>query len=201
MIINDPNYGKLYVFVGALCDKADASGIAFLTEHNIPIIVAPRGKYVAENPESLPDCVDLKIAYFLYYGKKIKTEYDPHIILCSGFMKIIPEPFLKLFPNRILNVHPADLSVKDLDTGERLFTGADAVAKAYNRSVKQMRSTIHIVTTEVDGGPIVALSPAYDVNYHKKPAEIQEIMKIVCDGPAGKEALEKICKSEKIKMS
>jgi folate-dependent phosphoribosylglycinamide formyltransferase PurN len=104
-------------------------------------------------------------------------------------MRILPKIFLDMFPNRVLNVHPADLSVKDMETGKRLFTGSDAVEKAYNASVKQMRSTIHFVNEEVDGGPICYVSPPHETDYTLSSAENQNIMKDVCDGPAGQEAL------------
>ncbi len=188
LINNDPAYGKKYIFIGAFTNIKDASGIEFLRQHNIP--VSSNGyKGFCKNCHLVESEPKSQFIYFHTIGDRIKSDYNPDLILCSGFMRILPKVFLDMFPNRVLNVHPADLSVKDAETGKRIFTGSDAVEKAYTAGVRHMRSTIHFVTEEVDGGPICFVSPPHETDYKLSPSENQNIMKDVCDGPAGQEAL------------
>lgn len=73
--------------------------------------------------------------------------YEPDLVVSAGFMKILGENFLSRFPNRVLNTHPALLPA---------FPGARAVADALGAGVKVTGSTVHLVDSGVDTGPIVA---------------------------------------------
>ena len=53
---------------------------------------------------------------------------------------------IEAFPNRILNIHPSLLPS---------FPGVDAQRQAFEHGVKVAGVTVHLVTTELDGGPIV----------------------------------------------
>jgi len=73
--------------------------------------------------------------------------YEPDLVVSAGFMKILGETFLARFPNRVLNTHPALLPA---------FPGAHAVTDALDAGVKVTGSTVHLVDSGVDTGPIVA---------------------------------------------
>lgn len=66
-------------------------------------------------------------------------------IFLLGFMKIIPAEFLKSWENRILNVHPSLLPQ---------YPGLHALEKSFEDRAS-MGATVHIVTPEMDAGPIV----------------------------------------------
>ena len=68
------------------------------------------------------------------------------LVCLAGFMRLIGTPLLDAFPNRILNVHPSLLPS---------FPGVDAQRQALEHGVKFAGATVHIVTAELDGGPIV----------------------------------------------
>ncbi len=181
-------YGTEYVFVGAFTNKKAASGREFFAEENIPVCYLGYKKFCEENKLD-PEATESNDQYFSEIAALAKL-HNADLILCAGFMKIIPVSFIARFPNRILNVHPADLSKEE--RGMRLYTGANAVEKAYNAGEKIMNSTIHYVTPEVDGGPIVAISPDHITDFTISWQENQDIMKDACDGPAGAKALHKI---------
>lgn len=73
--------------------------------------------------------------------------YQPDLVVSAGFMKILGKHFLTRFPDRVLNTHPALLPA---------FPGVRAVADALEAGVKVTGSTVHLVDTGVDTGPIVA---------------------------------------------
>jgi phosphoribosylglycinamide formyltransferase-1 len=69
------------------------------------------------------------------------------VLVClAGFMRLIGTPMLEAFPNAILNVHPSLLPA---------FPGVSAQAQAIVHGVKVSGATVHLVTGELDGGPIV----------------------------------------------
>ena len=68
------------------------------------------------------------------------------LVCLAGFMRLISAPLLDAFPNAILNVHPSLLPA---------FPGVDAQRQALDHGVKVSGATVHLVTQELDGGPIV----------------------------------------------
>ena len=71
---------------------------------------------------------------------------DVGLVCLAGFMRLIGEPLREAFPNRILNIHPSLLPA---------FPGLDAQQQAIDHGVKVSGVTVHLVTAELDGGPIV----------------------------------------------
>jgi phosphoribosylglycinamide formyltransferase 1 len=71
------------------------------------------------------------------------------LVCLAGFMRLVGSPLLEAFPNRILNVHPSLLPA---------FPGVDAQRQAFEHGVKVSGATVHLVTAELDGGPIVLQS-------------------------------------------
>jgi phosphoribosylglycinamide formyltransferase-1 len=68
------------------------------------------------------------------------------LICLAGFMRLLGRTFLDAFPNAILNVHPSLLPS---------FPGVDAQRQAWEHGAKVAGATVHFVTGELDGGPIV----------------------------------------------
>jgi phosphoribosylglycinamide formyltransferase-1 len=77
------------------------------------------------------------------------------LVCLAGFMRLIGPPMLDAFENAILNVHPSLLPA---------FPGVDAQRQAFDHGVKVSGATVHLVTGELDGGPIVLQSavPVHD---------------------------------------
>jgi phosphoribosylglycinamide formyltransferase 1 len=68
------------------------------------------------------------------------------LVCLAGFMRLIGAPLLEAFPNAILNIHPSLLPA---------FPGVDAQQQALTHGVKVSGATVHLVTGELDAGPIV----------------------------------------------
>ena len=75
------------------------------------------------------------------------ARWEPDLVVCAGFMKILGAPFLERFGGRIVNTHPALLPA---------VPGAHAVADALAYGVKVTGTTVHFVDEGVDTGPVVA---------------------------------------------
>ena len=74
------------------------------------------------------------------------VERDARLVCLAGFMRRLSPRFLECFPGPVLNVHPSLLPA---------FPGTDAPAQALAHGVKVAGCSVHLVTAELDGGPIV----------------------------------------------
>ena len=75
--------------------------------------------------------------------------YNVEIICLAGFMKILSKNFVDNFKDRILNIHPSLLpKYRGLNTHARAIASNDQIAGC----------TVHLVTPELDGGPVLAQS-------------------------------------------
>jgi phosphoribosylglycinamide formyltransferase 1 len=72
------------------------------------------------------------------------------LVCLAGFMRLIGSPLLEAFPNRILNIHPSLLPA---------FPGLDAQRQALQHGVRVSGASVHLVTAELDGGPIILQTP------------------------------------------
>jgi phosphoribosylglycinamide formyltransferase-1 len=68
------------------------------------------------------------------------------LICLAGFMRLVGPALLDAFPERILNIHPSLLPA---------FPGLAAQQQALDHGVRISGATVHLVTSELDGGPIV----------------------------------------------
>jgi phosphoribosylglycinamide formyltransferase-1 len=68
------------------------------------------------------------------------------LVCLAGFMRLIGPRLLEAFPNAILNIHPSLLPA---------FPGVDAQRQALEHGVKVAGATVHLVTADLDAGPIV----------------------------------------------
>ena len=122
------------------------------------------GAEIAVVLSNLPDAAGLKIARELGLtaiaipsaGRK-RAEHDAEVVaalrqhrvdlVClAGYMRILSPEFVRAFPNRILNVHPALLPA---------FPGLDAQAQALEFGAKVAGCTVHFVDEAVDHGAII----------------------------------------------
>ena len=80
---------------------------------------------------------------------EILNRYEVKIICLAGFMRILSKDFIDVFKGRILNIHPSLLpKYKGLNTHARAIAAKD----------KFSGCSVHLVTADLDGGPILAQS-------------------------------------------
>jgi len=72
------------------------------------------------------------------------------LVCLAGFMRRIGAPMLEAFPNAILNIHPSLLPS---------FPGLEPQRQALDHGVQVSGVTVHLVTTDLDAGPIVLQRP------------------------------------------
>jgi phosphoribosylglycinamide formyltransferase-1 len=72
------------------------------------------------------------------------------LVVLAGYMQLLSPAFVRRFPNRMINVHPALLPS---------FPGLDAIGQALEHGVRVTGVTVHFVDEGVDTGPIIAQRP------------------------------------------
>jgi len=92
------------------------------------------------------------------YDRELLTELrSRHVALVclAGFMRLLSRVLVEAYPNAILNVHPSLLPS---------FPGLNPQYQAWEHGAKYSGATVHLVTAELDGGPIVVqeVVPVFD---------------------------------------
>ncbi|MFA5881473.1 MAG: phosphoribosylglycinamide formyltransferase [Eubacteriales bacterium] len=133
-IIDNIESRKLDAEVGVvICDKHTAFALERAKNHNIPgVFVNPKefsGK--EEYEKAVVECL-----------KENRVE----LVVLAGYMRIVREPLLEAFPNRIMNIHPALLPS---------FPGAHGQRDAVDYGVRFSGCTVHFVDGGMDTGPII----------------------------------------------
>ena len=91
-----------------------------------------------------------------------EQDFNIDMVFLAGYMRIVRAPLLEAFPDKIINIHPADLSAID-KSGKRLYDGDNAVVKAIIAGEPATYSSAHLVTPELDGGEIIVRSNPLEV--------------------------------------
>ena len=118
-----------------ISNKSDALGLKKAQDLGVPTeIIDP--DFITKNG------LDFEIELI-----EILKEYNVEIICLAGFMKVLSKKFIDNFKDRILNIHPSLLpKYKGLNTHARALESKDPIAGC----------TVHLVTPELDGGPVLA---------------------------------------------
>lgn len=87
--------------------------------------------------------------------KALIEQYNPDCVVLAGFMRILTAAFVEHFLGKLVNIHPSLLpKYKGLNTHQRALDNGD----------KEHGVSVHFVTPELDGGPVIIQSkvPVFD---------------------------------------
>ncbi len=117
------------------------------------------------------ECEDIR-SYYKERGAKrtdlsLRPDFDrlvvkkvaPHgidLVALAGYMSITTQPLLEAYSGRMVNVHPADLSI--LEGGDRKYVGIHVVRDAILAGELELRASTHVVREKVDHGEILVVS-------------------------------------------
>lgn len=116
-----------------ISNRAGAQGLARARDAGIEALFV--------NPKDFPD----RGAYDRAIVGALNAR-DVTLVCLAGFMRLVGAPLLDAFPQRILNIHPSLLPS---------FRGLDAQRQALEHGVRVTGATVHLVTSELDDGPII----------------------------------------------
>jgi phosphoribosylglycinamide formyltransferase-1 len=129
--------------VGVISNRDDAFGLERAKKDNIPSKVINHNNY------------NTRIDFDQKLVSTIK-KFQPDLIVLAGFMRILSPIMTSAFKDKMINIHPSLLpKYPGLNTHEQVIANNDA----------EHGVTIHSVSEELDGGPIIAQSK---ILVHKK---------------------------------
>ena len=133
-IIDAIKAGRLKATVAiVISNRADALGLDKARAAGIETLVLPQSAY------STREEYDQALVQHL-------QERQVDLVCLAGFMRLLGHVFIDAFPNAVLNVHPSLLPA---------FPGLDAQRQAWEHGVRVSGATVHLVTVDLDAGPIV----------------------------------------------
>jgi phosphoribosylglycinamide formyltransferase-1 len=120
--------------------------VVVLSNHDCPALERARKAGVTRAIFRLADFPDRK-ARDLEMARSLRF-HGVELVVCAGYDAILVPAFTRQFEGRIINIHPSLLPA---------FSGTmDAVGQALQSGVPETGCTVHIVTDEVDAGPVLA---------------------------------------------
>ncbi len=119
----------------------DAYGLVRAKRHSLPTAVLSHEDF--ETREAFDQAI-----------VAVLKDNGVELVVLAGFMRLLSPFFIRAFPQRILNIHPALLPA---------FPGLHAQRQALARGVRIAGATVHLVDEQMDHGPIVmqAAVPVY----------------------------------------
>jgi len=123
-----------------IANRADAAGLERARRAGIDTLTIPHRDFPSRD------------AFEQVLVRELRAR-DVRLVCLAGFMRLLGPTFLEAFANATLNIHPSLLPA---------FPGVDAQRQAWEYGAKLAGATVHLVTGELDGGPIV-LQRAVDV--------------------------------------
>ena len=156
-LIDAQNRGEIQngAIVAVISSSPDAYALERAKKADIPGYVVARRDYTDNQALSLA-----------LLDKLRSLEVD--LVVLAGFLYVLTEEFVSAYPNAIVNVHPALIPAF---CGEG-FYGLHVHEKALEYGVKVSGATVHFVSEECDGGPVI-LQKAVEVREGDTPKTLQ----------------------------
>jgi phosphoribosylglycinamide formyltransferase 1 len=118
---------------GVISSRADAAGLEFARARGIATAVVERRAHGSAE------------AFDAALAEEVER-HAPRLVALAGFMHVLTAGFVQRYAQRMLNIHPSLLPA---------FPGLRIHERALAAGVKLHGCTVHLVTAELDAGPIV----------------------------------------------
>lgn len=157
-ILDSPELKNLVEVKAVISDKLNCPAFDIAKKFSIPVYtVGKKDEYISFN-DLITVLKDLKI----------------NLIVLAGFLKLIPENFVRTFSKKIINIHPALLP----SFGGLGMYGMNVHRAVFESSAQVSGASIHFVDETFDTGRIIA-QRCVDISDAKSPEEIAErVLKI-----------------------
>ncbi len=122
--------------VAVIANKAAAGGLRFAAAQGIATAVVDHRGHASR------EAFDAELA-------RVIDGFAPDLVVLAGFMRILGAAFVQRYEGRLLNIHPSLLPA---------FPGLHTHRRALDAGCKAVGATVHLVTADLDHGPIVMQS-------------------------------------------
>lgn len=132
-------------FAAVISNKADAGGLELARQEGIPTEVIDHRSY--EDRAQFDQALMRKIDHYLQALPDSTDPRDQGLVILAGFMRIFSPTFTEHYSGRMVNIHPSLLPA---------LTGLHTHQRALDAGIKIHGCSVHVVTAELDHGPILA---------------------------------------------
>ncbi|MCV6638553.1 phosphoribosylglycinamide formyltransferase [Candidatus Albibeggiatoa sp. nov. NOAA] len=117
-----------------ISNDPEAKGLEYAKQQGIEAVVVNHKEFANRSAfdTALKACID---------------QFEVDLVILAGFMRILTPDFVQHYRGRLLNIHPSLLP---------LFKGLHTHERALEAGVKEHGVSVHFVTEDLDGGPIIA---------------------------------------------
>jgi len=161
LLESDANLGRTYELTAVVTSDPECIERDRVIEAGVPWVVHDIRAFYAARGATLRD-LDHRAEYDLLTARLL-APFRPDLVLLCGYLHIVTAPLLEAYPDRVLNIHDSDLAQVD-DQGRPRNRGLHAVRDAIFAGEHETRSSVHVVTPEVDGGPLLLRSWAFETH-------------------------------------
>ena len=120
--------------VAVISNRADAGGLSIASAHHVPATVIDHRMFATR------EAFDGALAGAI-------EAHSPDVVVLAGFMRVLSGGFVARFAGRLINIHPSLLPA---------FPGLATHRQALAAGVRVHGATVHFVSSEIDGGAIIA---------------------------------------------
>lgn len=134
-IVEQQQAGRLPIDIRAIVsNRPDAAGLDYARQHGLHAECVDHRQYPQRSDfdDALQRCID---------------GFQPELVILAGFMRILGDPLVAHYRARMLNIHPSLLPK---------YPGLDTHARALQAGDREHGASVHFVTEELDGGPLIA---------------------------------------------
>lgn len=136
-ILDQCTRGTLPVDIRAvISNRVEAAGLTMAQDAGVHTEVLNHRAYA--NREAFDEALQRAI-----------DRHAPQLVVLAGFMRILTPAFVRHYRGRLINIHPSLLPA---------FRGLDTHQRALDAGVREHGASVHFVTEELDGGPLIAQS-------------------------------------------
>jgi phosphoribosylglycinamide formyltransferase-1 len=119
--------------VAVISNRADARGLALAADRGVATGVVDHAAFATR------DAFDAALAAEI-------DRHAPDLVVLAGFMRVLGAPFVSRYAGRMINIHPSLLPA---------YAGLHTHRRALADGVAEHGCTVHVVTPDVDGGPVI----------------------------------------------
>lgn len=160
-VLQYPSRNALFEIACVITTEDDFPDRGVVQAHGVPVMTHPLRAFHVDRGAPIRD--RSVRAQYDEVTAGVLRRLDVDVVILLGYLFVLTEPMLSAFPGRIFNLHDSDLSLRNHD-GRRRYVGLHSTREAILAGEPETRTSLHVVTRELDEGPIVARSDAFPVS-------------------------------------
>jgi phosphoribosylglycinamide formyltransferase-1 len=166
-LLRDPARGEAFEIVACLASDPGWRDLGTAAAAGVTVVVHDIRAFGAARGAPLRDPVARRS--YDRTTAAILAPYRPNLLILCGYLHVVTAPLLAAFRHRVVSLHDADLTLLG-DDGRPRYRGLHSTRDAIAAGEPETRTTAHVVTAEVDVGPLLLRSWGFPVPPIVRPA-------------------------------